>query len=36
MLFKNTTEKAVYSVGTIVGEGTKSIGDHLNLMKWEW
>ncbi|BDV04560.1 hypothetical protein JP008_05190 [Staphylococcus aureus] len=23
MLFKNTTEKAVDSVGTIVGEGTK-------------
>lgn len=35
MLFKNTTEKAADSVGTIVGEGTKSIGDHLNLMKWE-
>jgi len=36
MLFKNTTKKAVDSVGTIVGEGTKSIRDHLNLMKWEW
>lgn len=36
MLFKNTTEKAVDSVGTIVGDGTKSIGNHLSLMKWEW
>lgn len=36
MLFKNTTEKAVDSVGTIVGEGTKSIGDYLKLMKREW
>ncbi len=36
MLFKNTTEKAVDSVGTIVGEATKSISNHINPMKWSW
>lgn len=35
MLFKNTTEKAVDSVGTIVGKGTKSNREHLKLLKWE-
>ncbi|WP_376708777.1 hypothetical protein, partial [Staphylococcus aureus] len=33
---KKSTEKAVDSVGNVVGEGTKSISNHLNPMKWSW
>lgn len=33
---KNTTEKAVDSVGTVVGEATNNISDHINPMKWAW
>ncbi|WP_179077139.1 hypothetical protein, partial [Staphylococcus argenteus] len=31
---KNTTEKAVDSVRTVVGEATKSISKHINPMNW--
>lgn len=33
---KKSTEKAVDSVGNVVGEATKSISDHINPMKWSW
>ncbi len=33
---KNTTEKAVDSVGTVVGEATNNISNHINPMKWAW
>ncbi len=36
MLLKKSTEKAIDSVGNVVGQATKSISDHINPMKWSW
>ncbi|HCV8785934.1 TPA: transposase, partial [Staphylococcus aureus] len=33
---KKSTEKAIDSVGNVVGQATKSISDHINPMKWSW
>ncbi len=33
---KKSTEKAVDSVGNVVGEGSKSISNHISPKKWSW